>query len=158
MIQRIQSVYLFLVIVLLSVVTFGTEIFSFLTEQSSFVFSSYGIHEYHLKSGDLLSLSAYPFYLSLSGLILLAFLTLMSYKNLNRQLKLARITFYIYLLFVVALLIFSTIGGKYVADGIIKRELGLGYFLFIAGLPFAFLANIGIKRDKNLIDSLNRLR
>lgn len=82
----------------------------------------------------------------------------MSYKNLNRQLRLARITFYIYLLLVIALLIFSAVGGKFVAEEIVKRELGLGYFLFIAGLPFAFLANIGIKRDKNLIDSLNRLR
>ena len=158
MIQRIQSVYLFLVIILLSLVTFGAEIFSFATELSTFTFSSYGLHEYDLKTGELLSRSAYPFYLSLSGLILLVFITLMSYKNLNRQLKLARLSFYIYLLFVVALLVFSTIGGKYVAEGIIKRELGLGYFLFIAGLPFAFLANIGIKRDKNLIDSLNRLR
>lgn len=158
MIQRIQSVYLFLVIILLSLVTFGAEIFTFISNETSYRFSSYGIHAYDIASGDLVSSNSYPFYLSLSGLILLAFLTLMSYKNLKRQLKLARITFYIYLLLVIGLLIFSAIGGKYIATDIIKRELGLGYFLFIAGLPFAFLANIGIKRDKNLIDSLNRLR
>jgi amino acid transporter len=158
MIQRIQSIYLLLVMILLSIVTFGTEIFSFLSDDTSYVFSSYGVHAYDLNSGTLSTSNSYPFFLSLSGLILLAFLTLMSYKNLNRQLKLARITFYIYLLLVIALLIFSAVGGKFVAEGIVKRELGLGYFLFIAGLPFAFLANIGIKRDKNLIDSLNRLR
>lgn len=158
MIQRIQSVYLVLVMILLSLVTFGTEIFSFLSDTTSYVFSSFGLHAYDLSTGTLSASSSYPFYLSLSGLILLTFLTLMSYKNLNRQLKLARIIFYIYLFLVIALLIFSAVGGKLVAEEIVKRELGLGYFLFIAGLPFAFLANIGIKRDKNLIDSLNRLR
>ena len=38
------------------------------------------------------------------------------------------------------------------------QELGLGYIFFIAGLPFSFLALIGVKKDKNLLDSLNRLR
>jgi hypothetical protein len=39
-----------------------------------------------------------------------------------------------------------------------SQELGLGYLFFIAGLPFSFLALIGVKKDKNLLDSLNRLR
>ena len=39
-----------------------------------------------------------------------------------------------------------------------KRELGLGFFLFVLGFPFCFLAQLGIKRDKKLLDSLNRLR
>ena len=37
------------------------------------------------------------------------------------------------------------------------REVGLAYWVFIAGLPFSFLANIAIKRVKNLLDSLKRL-
>ncbi|MFK7784566.1 MAG: DUF4293 family protein [Crocinitomicaceae bacterium] len=40
----------------------------------------------------------------------------------------------------------------------LKRELGLGFYLFVVGLPFSFLANVGIKRDKRLLDSIDRIR
>jgi glycopeptide antibiotics resistance protein len=82
----------------------------------------------------------------------------MGYKNLKRQLKLVRTAFYIYLLLVITLIIFSSVGLSNFTNEPLKRELGLGFFLFIAGLPFVFLANLSIKRDKKLIDSLNRLR
>jgi len=36
--------------------------------------------------------------------------------------------------------------------------MGLGFILFVAGFPFTFLANTGIKRDRNLLKSLDRLR
>ena len=39
-----------------------------------------------------------------------------------------------------------------------SREMGLGFLLFVVGFPFTFLANTGIKRDKKLLDSLDRLR
>ena len=56
------------------------------------------------------------------------------------------------------LLIYSSLGkGMYFEDGA-TQELGLGYLFFIAGLPFSFLALIGVKKDKNLLDSLDRLR
>jgi hypothetical protein len=44
------------------------------------------------------------------------------------------------------------------SDEPLKRQLAAGFFLFVAGLPFLFMANLSIKRDKGLIDSLNRLR
>ncbi|MGB1518015.1 MAG: hypothetical protein ACPG8K_02815 [Crocinitomicaceae bacterium] len=40
----------------------------------------------------------------------------------------------------------------------VTRELGIGFLLFVLGFPFIFLANVAIKRDKKLLDSLNRLR
>ena len=86
------------------------------------------------------------------------FVTLMGYKNLKRQLKLVRTSFYIYFLMVIGLVVFSSVGFGNLTNEPLKRELGLGFFLFISGLPFVFLANLSIKRDKKLIDSLNRLR
>ena len=60
--------------------------------------------------------------------------------------------FFIYLLMVIAFLIYSSLGnGMYFEDGA-TQELGLGYLFFIAGLPFSFLALIGVKKDKNLLD------
>lgn len=158
MIQRIQSIYLVIVIILLSVVTSGVTIFRYVTENVVYKLNSFGFNGYDKVSDKVVELNSYPVYISTIALAMLAFLTLMSYKNLARQLKLARMTFFIYLLLTIALVVFSLIGGDKLIEGEFKRELASGYLLFVAGLPFAFLANISIKRDKNLIDSLNRLR
>jgi len=56
------------------------------------------------------------------------------------------------------MILLATFGSKMIGKEDMIREMGLGFFLFVAGFPFTFLANIGIKRDKQLLDSLDRLR
>lgn len=160
MIQRIQTVYLAIAMILLSIVATGSEVFRFVGDTVFFKFNSFGIERFQVDSpnGKSEMVQSYPLYISLILLVMLLFVTLMGYKNLKRQLKLARMVFFVYLILVVGLIIFSSIGLNSLTNEPLKRELGLGFFLFIAGLPFVFLANISIKRDKNLIDSLNRLR
>ena len=53
MIQRIQTVYLAIVIILLSIVTFGSTLFSFVNEELRFSFTSFGISGFDLESGKL---------------------------------------------------------------------------------------------------------
>lgn len=159
MIQRIQSVYLAIAMILLSIVAVGADVFHFVGKHSSFVFDSFGIHQVKIGNGEgLMPVSKYPLYIGLIALVLLLFITLMGYKNLNRQLKLVRTTFYIYVLMIIALVVFSVVGIDDLSDDPLKRQLAAGFFLFVAGLPFVFMANLSIKRDKGLIDSLNRLR
>lgn len=159
MIQRIQTVYLSIVIILLSIVTFGSDLFSFINEQSRFVFSSFGIQQYsNTDPSDLQIVKRFPIYLGLIALILLTFITLMSYKNLNRQFKLGRTVFGIYFLMLVSMVLLSVFGNKLLDVETTSRELGLGFFLFVVGFPFSFMANTGIKRDKKLLESLDRLR
>jgi amino acid transporter len=159
MIQRIQSIYLAISIILLSIVAVGADVFHFVGKNTSFVFNSFGIQQ--VKNGDgegLAMVSKYPLYIGLIALVLLLFITLMSFKNLKRQLKLVRTVFYIYVLMIIGLVVFSVVGIDDQTDEPLKRQLGAGFFLFVAGLPFVFMANLSIKRDKGLIDSLNRLR
>ena len=158
MIQRVQTVYLLICIVLLTIITFGSTILSFVLTEVRYDFSSYGIVKRDQVTGGLLEIQAYPFYITTIVLILLAFLTMMSYKNLNRQFRLGRLTFGIYFITLLALFIFAVFGKSMLNLDTAQRELDLGFFLFVAGFPFTFLANIGIKRDKKLLDSLNRLR
>ena len=40
----------------------------------------------------------------------------------------------------------------------LNSQFTTGFFILCIGLPALILANNGIKRDKKLIDSLNRLR
>jgi hypothetical protein len=82
----------------------------------------------------------------------------MSYKNLNRQFQIARSIFFLYLLILIAFVVFATIGYSPAKEIETTRELGLGFIFLVLGFPFAFLGQIAIKRDKKLIDSLNRLR
>ena len=159
MIQRIQSIYLAISIILLSIVAVGADVFHFVGKNSSFVFDSFGIQQVKIGNGEgLMPVSKYPLYIGLIALVLLLFITLMGYKNLKRQLKLVRTAFYIYVLMIVGLVVFSVVGIDDLSDEPLKRQLSAGFFLFVAGLPFVFMANLSIKRDKGLIDSLNRLR
>jgi hypothetical protein len=99
-----------------------------------------------------------PLYLSVIGLILLQFVVIMSYKNLNRQFQIARSIFFLYLLILIAFVVFASIGYSPSKSIETTRELGLGFIFLVLGFPFAFLGQIAIKRDKKLLDSLNRLR
>jgi len=143
--------------IVLSVVTVGTELFSFVSESTRFTFSSFGITSYSLE-GKVIEHKSMPVYIGLIALILLSFLCLMAFKNLARQFKLGRTVFFLYLLMVVSMILLAFLGDSLVEGEHLKRELGLGFYLFVAGLPFSFMANTGIKRDKKLLDSLDRLR
>lgn len=157
MLQRVQTIYLLIAIILLALVSVGTDLFSLLNDEYRFTFDSYGVSKSSL-SGEFVSHSHFPFYLGTISLLLLAFICLMSYKNLARQHKLGRTIFFIYFIMVVGMVLLTYFGDSLIGTETTSRELGLGFFLFIAGFPFIFLANVGIKRDKNLLDSLNRLR
>ena len=158
MIQRIQTLYFGIAMILLGIVTAGVEMFSFVTESSRYEVSAFGITESSKESEVLLSHTSYPMFIGTIALILLCFLAIMSYKNLDRQLKLGRIIFGLYFLGVIGVLVLTMIGEQLIGTKLDAREMGLGFILFIAGFPFTFLANLGIKRDKRLLDSLDRLR
>jgi hypothetical protein len=157
MIQRIQTLYLAILILLVSIVSTGTSLFSFISETSKFTFSSFGITEYSLD-GKFIQTETFPIFVGTIALVLLSFLCLMSYKNINRQFKLGRLVFFIYFLSLLSTFLLSVFGDRLLDVSSSSREMGVGYYLFIAGFPFSFLANIGIKRDKKLLDSLDRLR
>jgi len=156
MIQRVQTIYLFLAIICLGSTCLGLEFFRFVQPNEAFSFSVFGIES--LKEASSSMFKSIPIYLSVIGLCLFLFMTLMSYKNLKRQLKWARSCTFLYALFVSASIVFYYAGGGFITVGEYVRELGLGYALLIAGFPFCFLAQLGIKKDKKLLDSLDRLR
>lgn len=158
MIQRVQTLYLTIMIILLSIVTFGSTLFSFMNERSRFEFNSYGIVEYTKSDRHIVSTENFPFFIGTIALILIGFLTLMSYKKLDRQFKLGRMTFYIYFVMLISVITLAIFGGSILSVDTGRREMGIGFFLFVAGFPFSFLSNTGIKRDKKLLESLDRLR
>ena len=130
MIQRVQTIYLFLAIICLGSTCMGLEFYRFVQPNEAFTFSVFGIES---VKGDASTIhKSIPIYLSVIGFCLFLFMTLMSYKNLKRQLKWARGGTFLYAVFVLASIVFYYVGGGFLTEGAYTRELGFGYALLIA--------------------------
>jgi hypothetical protein len=150
MIQRIQHLYFGFVIINLSILLSGLEIGTYQAKELPHQFTIYGF----FQGKEVVWV--FPFYLVIIALVALLIFTISKFKKLSLQLKLIKFAFLFYLLFVVgitALFLFKLMPN--VPDSV---SFGLGYYLLIIGLPFTYLGLRGIIRDKNLLDSYNRLR
>lgn len=157
MIQRIQSLYFFIAIACLCAITFGLPIFTYNHTPDSYELSSYGIQRIE-KGGQPGVLDSIPFFIAGIVVIMLGLLAIFSFKNLKRQHLLGRLFLTAYLLVVLAASSAYFLGETLVGVKELSAGFGVGFFVLVAGLPFCVLANAGIKKDKNLLDSLNRLR
>ncbi len=189
MIQRIQSIYLLLVIVALLTITFGANFFSYKIDKQDNIdltikLNVFGIQadgefqnlnpEDEKKINQFLKLKersskitsspvvSFPFYLIAIFLILLSIATLLSFKKLETQQKLGRINFVAILTsFIFVIIIFYASRSQVrnaIEDIEFSSRLGLSFYAMIVATAFAFLANIGIKRDLDLIKSIDRIR
>ena len=150
MIQRIQHLYFGFVIINLSILLSGLEIGTYQAKEMPHQFTIYGF----FQGKEVVW--GFPFYLVIIALVALLLFTISKFKKLSLQLKLIKFTFLFYLLFVVgitSLFLFKLMPN--VPDSV---SFGFGYYLLILGLPFTYLGLRGIQRDKNLLDSYNRLR
>jgi hypothetical protein len=150
MIQRIQHLYFGFVIINLSILLSGLEIGTYQAKELPHQFTIYGF----FQGKEVVW--GFPFYLVIIALVALLIFTISKFKKLSLQLKLIKFTFLFYLLFVVgitAMFLFKLMPNM--PDSV---SFGFGYYLLILGLPFTYLGLRGIMRDKNLLDSLNRLR
>ena len=133
MIQSVQTIYFVLAIILLSVLTFGVTIFSFVSKTSRFNFNAFGIVETDVKSGEQISYESFPLYIGTIALTLLCFVAIMAYKSLARQFKLGRTIFGLYFLSVIGIILISMYGQGLVGTPTVGRELGAGFYCLIAG-------------------------
>ncbi len=155
MIQRIQSVYFFLAVLVTALIFFFplAEFYG----SSNFLVYAYKIEFYDPDPTLILS----PYFLMplMSVLILIIMLTLtalFSFKNRKRQLALTKISMALTLIFL----------GGYFFGYITLLEESVGnppqydFASFLPALTFLFLilANNGVQKDEKLIKSMDRLR
>ncbi|MEZ4938296.1 MAG: DUF4293 family protein [Crocinitomicaceae bacterium] len=198
MIQRIQTIYLILVIAGLFVASFtsiGIYTFEEQGVEVSALVGGQGVSFELVVDGEVQDLSkeiselekanraqlvnpdtlkkmkegiSIPLYIGFMLLICWNIWIVMSYKKLKRQLSLARInTILCFLMVVITIAGFSmgkTIGAKILhvedlaSQITITTGMGAGFFGIIICLPFALLAQLSIKRDLKLIQSIDRIR
>jgi len=133
MIQRIQSLYIFLYIVIKCFLLYMS-----LTYKSLFHF--------FINKVDLLSSV-------LILLIIFSIVTLLSFKKRKTQIKLTYLLITIQLLFMISISILAYME----VNSLIFLE-NYQTLLFIIGLLLLLLCLRGIKKDQNLIDSIDRIR
>ena len=161
MLQRIQTLYFVLSISLFFCLLTGVDLmaFSFIKEKKIESINVFGSSLFLLDGPKQTLESNQPNYLFLLVIVmvLLLFVTLMAYKKLNRQLKLARFVMLLNVIIAVAFLIWNTylFSSKSVGS---TNSLGIGFYLLVCTVPFTFFGYKGVLRDKLLLDSIDRLR
>jgi len=141
MIQRLQTLYWSLAIVLVIVIFFVFDILSYQVENVI----------YSLKS-------SFFFYSLATLFILSALFALVNFKKLKLQLLISKLTIAMSLVMVIYIFIIKFIGQDILGFNPNSIKSDLGFYLVLLTLPLSFLAYSGVKRDKNLLDSLDRLR
>ena len=137
MIQRIQTVYLILALVITGVLPF---IFPLWT----------------LSNGNEFYFMANQAYVALFGLSTsLSLLSILFYKKRQHQFVIGRLNIILNLI-LLGLFVYRSLN---VSGGtIVVSEKGIGMFLPIISIVFLVLANKAIKKDEDLVKSVDRLR
>ncbi|PQJ78907.1 DUF4293 domain-containing protein [Polaribacter porphyrae] len=143
MIQRIQSIYLFLAALVSGGLIFVFKLWATVKEQ---------IYILDLFLKEVLSFKIIPVLFIISAL--LSFVTIFLYKNRKLQFVLGRLIILINL-FLLGLLIYLslTLSGETSVS-----EKGIGMFLPVLAILLIVLANKAIKKDEDLVKSADRLR
>jgi amino acid transporter len=161
MLQRIQTLYFALSIVLWGAFFSGVSLLSFENTASKTVsyVTVFGSKTCQITNGkeSLLKVENQPIFILCGLMIVLVFLTLMRYKSPKKQLGLARFTLLLNALLVFALVVWSTYLFSTGPKGS-SNSVGLGYYLLCATLPLSYFGYRGVLSDKMLLDSLDRLR
>lgn len=128
----------------------------YVTETEYFVLDGFGLHD---VNGETISLSAnygLPVLVAISAALLV--FAMLSYKDRSKQLKMIRLAYLIMAALLVG--IFFLIRMNADAAGLETYELkyGIAYFLPIVAILLSFLASRSIKKDEELVRSLDRLR
>jgi hypothetical protein len=162
MIQRIQTIYLLLAMICTGFLwmfpLFDVSVRAEGVEATASLFAN-------TLGGDGLSKPVNLFYIYISFLLLNLFGILL-YKSRKRQIMICRLNLIIQLLYTIAVYVFYYFGRDFVAKEIfgtasyeaVTFSAQAGIYLLVPPLAFIWLAIRSIKRDEDLIKSLDRLR
>ena len=161
MIQRLQSVYLFLISLICLIMTFtDINLYQGKALGKDGVSIDYKINTITstIDAVPPIKLSRFEIPVSITLVALLSMGTIFFYGNLKRQLTLVTSNFgAITIVLINVYLIKGRIGGT---NGITFQDLGLNWqiFLLLVIIILNFLAARGIKKDLDLLASADRLR
>ncbi len=156
MLQRIQTVYFTIALLLIASPMFGLTLFSVKIDQlgvNTFDVTPFAV----LSNGNSIQSAVLWIYCVIP--IIAVLLTIFTFKTREKQMTLAKMSILLVLL----------ISGWFVVSGyqfLSKSEypknhgviLGIGFYLFVSSVIFLILGFRGVRKDKKLIDSVDRIR
>lgn len=156
MIQRVQSIYIILSIV----VVFIAALFPFGSYEIGDQVISFGAFGWKSENNLFISnypkvFSNYPYFIGYLFTISLSIFTLLKYKNRKSQLSLGKANYFVLLITIIYMFLSVTLPEEIVSE---DPTYGIGLYLMVSAIPLIFLANRGVKNDEKLIKSLDRLR
>ncbi len=142
MIQRIQSIYLAIVFTLSAILPLVFKLWDDSNKE---------VYALELFSDPSIIAKLVPVFFLISAL--LAMFSIFKYKKRQLQFVLGRVIILINL-FLLGILIYLSLN----IPGEASSEKGIGMFIPIVAILFAVLANKAIKKDEDLVKSVDRLR
>ena len=151
MIQRIQTIYLAIAMIALAL----TLVFPFATYTIQGDIAVYSGIGFDKENTDFF---IFPIIANIIVSIVLSLIAILSFKNRKRQILMTRVNFIVILLLIV--FIFSNFNFIESNYNFLKEEIsyGIGFLFPILGLVCILMANRAIKKDEDLIKSMDRIR
>lgn len=161
MIQRIQTLYYAVALLLAATPLLGYPLITFMENGDLMKITTYGndLEQIRTINGETTNFEATLLHLGSWLLIALLVMTMLSYKKLKRQIMLGRIALVAYLVAIVLVLL--TASAERSACSVCEMTAmtpTIWFVLFALGVIAILFANRGVKKDQKLLDSLNRLR
>jgi hypothetical protein len=159
MIQRIQSIYLLLIVICQSLL-FADDLVIFRNPELSFSLNLFGFYKL-TSAGEEILLNNYSLMAVNIIVMIFSMFIIFSFKNRKNQLKLAAFNLVLISSFIVLMFFsfdnaksssYNTLGSEY------STNFGIVLILPILSLIFNFLAIKGIRKDEELVKSADRIR
>jgi len=159
MLQRIQTIYILILTILLFIAPFFSFT-QFNLEEGNILFLATGM------KGDITILDSFVFpkYVITGYLVSVSFsiLMLVNYKKRSRQMRYGKLL-YLIISITLCYMLIESYNLKNLIDSLenvvfVGQTYHIGFFLLVSSFPFLFLANRSIKKDEDLVKSLDRLR
>lgn len=143
MIQRIQSIYLLVASLVSGVLVFFTNFWYHAEEKFLDFIDLFSTNSYFIGIGSLFFLSS-----------LLSFVSIFMYHKRKRQILLGRVNMILNILIIFSLIFYS----QNLSGEPLVSVKGIGIFIPFITIAFLILGNRAIKRDEELVKSVDRLR
>ena len=157
MLQRIQSLYWLGAIICLSFLNFGVSLLNFNGKDFHFEFSMFGWKKMD-ASNKIIGKNDMYFYIATILIFTFIVQAIFSFKSLKRQMKLANLIIYLHALVILFLVSLFVFGKQMFGLEYETTEVSFGFYALFLSLIFSFLASQGVKKDKKLLDSVDRIR
>ncbi len=158
MIQRIQTIYLILAVIAGCLTFFLPFTHFYAGDLQVGEYAMFGVFNIQSDTLEMTNPMGFPMWILATISIASALLSIFFYKERKRQIKVVRLSFFLHLAWLVfAFFAIDAINNSLYA-GSIRILYHSGFYMPLIALIFLFLAIRGIKKDEELVRSLDRLR